>query len=145
MYKSMRRWIVVHSQPFFQVHVATKLHAEGKELHKLVLPTVKLYGKDGQSTKRQLPFVADGVSVNIPVLVQMGSEQKCLQGMNAIQKLGIRLTHANGQPVAVQSATGSSTSLVYLVQASTIPGSLSVLKELGLSSSEVIADNWPRW
>lgn len=76
--------------------VARKLRAEGKQLPKLTKPTVKLYGKDGQSGKGELNITAqvtlsvaaDGKTVNVPVFVQSDSQQSCLLGMNAIPKLG---------------------------------------------------------
>ena len=64
--------------------VAVKLRANGKPIPTLVLPTVKLYGKDGEDGKRELDIsaqvelttVVDGISVRVPMLIQPKSEQK---------------------------------------------------------------------
>ena len=110
--------------------VAAKLRAGGGQLPKLTLPTVKLYGKDGQSDKKELYITAQVElslvsDVRVPVLVQPESEQECLLGMIAIPKLGIQLLRPNGKPVCAeiaQSAVDLKTSSVHLVQTSTIPG-----------------------
>ena len=115
--------------------VARKLRAEGKLLPKLTKPTVRLYGKDGQSGRRELnitaqtelAFAADGKVVKVPVLIQPDSEQSCLLGMNAIPELGVQLLCPDGKPVCTASARPARDSVqevssVQLVQASTIPG-----------------------
>ena len=110
--------------------VARKLRAEGKLLPKLTKPTVRLYGKDGQSGRRELnitaqtelAFAADGKVVKVPVLIQPDSEQSCLLGMNAIPELGIQLLCPDGKPVCTASARPARDSVqevssVQLVQA----------------------------
>ena len=70
--------------------VAAKLQEQGKEIPKLRLPSVKLYGKDGDNDRNELhivaevtlTFEADGKSVSAPVFVQPNIEQSCLLGMN---------------------------------------------------------------
>ncbi len=65
------------------------------------------------------------MTAKVTVLVQPGSDQACLVGMNAIPKLGIRLLRSNGTPVCAevdQVATGPKTSIVRLVQTCTLPG-----------------------
>ena len=52
-----------------------------------------------EETSPNLQDLADGVTAKVTVLVQPGSDQACLVGMNAIPKLGIRLLRSNGTPV----------------------------------------------
>ena len=78
--------------------VAKKLRSEDKPLPKLTLPMKKGNGKDRKidgrelniTAETELAFVVD-VAKSVRLLVQPESEQDCLVGMNAIQKLELQL------------------------------------------------------
>ena len=58
------------------------------------------------------------------MLVQPQSEQECLLGMNAIPKLGLQLLRLDGTHLCandVDSGSESKSSVLSLVQASTVP------------------------
>ncbi len=74
-----------------------------------------------EETSPNLQDLADGVTAKVTVLVQPGSDQACLVGMNAILKLGIRLLHSNGIPVCAE-VDQVATRPVRLVQTCTLPG-----------------------
>ena len=90
---------------------------------------MKVYGKDRELDRRELnitaqtelAFVVDGVAKSVTVLVQPESEQDCLVGMNAIQKLGIQLLRSNGTSICAENSLSTKSS-VRLLQACTIPG-----------------------
>ena len=80
---------------------------QGRDPPPLELPTVRLYGKDGRRGGIELPvtaqvslvFTANSKSITVPVLVQPGSEQACLLGINAIPLLGIKLVYSDGDAI----------------------------------------------
>lgn len=71
------------------------LKQKGRELPPLELPTVRLYGKDGEKGGRellntaQIPLILSlgEKSVSVPVFVQPDSNQACLLGINVIPLL----------------------------------------------------------
>ena len=93
------------------------LKQQGKNLPPLELPTVRLYGKDGQKRGKKLVITAQITlvlslgdrSVQVPVFVQPDSEQACLLGINAIPHLGINVSHSDGKPVVTQESISSLT------------------------------------
>ncbi len=94
------------------------LKQQGENLPPLELPTVRLYGKDGQKGGKQLLVITAQItlvlslgdrSVQVPVFVQPDSEQSCLLGINAIPHLGINVSHSDGKPVVTQESISSLT------------------------------------
>ena len=87
--------------------VIRHLKKSGRKVPPLELPTVRLFGKDGQKGGKQLrvtaqlslDFTLESKSVTVPVFVQPDSDQDCLLGMNAIPLLGIKVLHHDGEPI----------------------------------------------
>ena len=87
--------------------VSRHLRQQGREAPQLEIPTVHLYGKDGEKGGKELQITAqlplvfsvDSKSVTVPVFVQPDSEQACLLGVNAIPLLGIRVIRCNGESI----------------------------------------------
>ena len=83
------------------------LKQQGQELPPLVLPTVRLYGKDGKKGGKELVITAEvpltltlgDKTVSVPVFVQPDSVQACLLGINAIPLLGISVLQQDGKSV----------------------------------------------
>ena len=112
--------------------ISKKLQSQGKPLPGLLLPTVRLYGKDGRSKNQPLNITdevvlkvaADGKTTSVPMFVQPDSEQPCLLGMNVIPTLGIKILRSNGKSLMEQPVDPRNTLTVFvsLVQVETIPG-----------------------
>ena len=87
----------------------------GKPLQELEIPTVRLFGNDGEGnghefviTAQVCPTIqADGESVGVLVFVQPDSSQLCLLGMNVLPSLGFTLLWANGEPPIVKPDSSS--------------------------------------
>ena len=118
----------------------TTLHAvnrhlkqQGRELPPLELPTVRLYGKDGEKGGKELLITAQvplllslgDKSVSVPVFVQPDSDQACLLGINAIPVLGISVLQSDGKPVLSHIPSSSPSepevATVSLVESVTLP------------------------
>ena len=105
------------------------LRQQGRALPELELPTVRLYGKDGEKGSKQLVitaqvplvFTLDDRSVSVPVFIQPDSEQACLMGMNVIPLLGIRIVHGTGKPVLPSDMGDTDIATVSLVESATLP------------------------
>ena len=89
--------------------VAKHLHQQGRELPKLELPSVKLYGRSGVNSSEltltaqaQLELTLDGHKISTPVFVQPDSEIPLLLGMNVLPRLGLLFLHADGRPLEVK-------------------------------------------
>ncbi len=112
--------------------IAQHRSQNSQPLPKLELPSVHLYGKDGEKKRRQLVVTAqvamtisvDQHSVIVPVFVQPDSAQECLLGMNAIPFLGFVMTRSNGETLwsPPNSTSEESEAYVNLVSSVTIPG-----------------------
>ena len=77
------------------------------------------------TAQTELFIEADGQKVNASVFVEPSSEQSCLLGMNVLPHLGVNILKANGEPLhhlPVGSGSDSTSTIVRLVQANTIPG-----------------------
>ena len=87
--------------------VTERLRQQGRSLPELEIPSVRLYGKDGERGGKALPITAqlsltfsvDSKSVTVPVFVQPDSEQACLLGVNAIPLLSISVIRCNGKSI----------------------------------------------
>jgi len=85
--------------------VNRRLKQQGQELPPLELPTVRLYGKDGNKGGKELVITAQvpltlslgDKAVSVPVFVQPDSVQTCLLGINAIPLLGISILPHDGK------------------------------------------------
>jgi hypothetical protein len=100
--------------------IVCHLRKSGQEVPPLQLPTVRLYGKDGQTGGKELCVTTQvsvlitvkGRSVSVPAFVQPDSEQACLLGMNALPLLGIQVLHHDGEPIlALDHNAGESPSV----------------------------------
>ena len=86
-----------------------RLRKVGKKMPPLELPSVQLFGKDGEEGSKELCITAQvpltlqlkSRSVTVPVFVQPHSEQRCLLGMNVIPLLGIEIRHCDGEPILI--------------------------------------------
>ena len=121
------------------------LREVGKKLPPLELPTVRLFGKDGQEGGKELCITAQvpltfqlkSRSVTVPVFVQPNSEQQCLLGMNAIPLLGIEVKHSDGEPILVlDQNTPTESARVNLVGAVSIPAQKGKIVRSRISSPE---------
>jgi len=91
----------------FLHQIARKCRDEGSDLPELSMPTVRLFGKDGQEGGHELVITAqvdlvlsaDGKTVTVPVFVQPCSTQECLLGMNAVPLLGLAFLDNKGEPL----------------------------------------------
>ena len=109
--------------------VKDQLLRQGKEVPKLRLPSVKLYGKDCDNDRNELNITSevtltlevDGRSVKAPVFVQPNSEQPCLLGMNIAPELGLKFLDTQGFPLK-ECPSQICQGKVQLIQASTLPG-----------------------
>ncbi len=105
--------------------VARHIRKTGQDVPTLELPTVKLYGKDGQKGGKELCITAQvslciTQSVTVPVFIQPDSEQPCLLGMNSLLPLGVQV---DGKPLLKlrQSKAEEKMLKVNLVSALTLP------------------------
>ena len=116
---------------FFLHRIVEQYKREEKVMPELVLPTARLYGKDGRdgghelyiTAQVDLPLQADGVSVTVPVFVQPNSAQECLLGMNAAPLLGLKFLDSKGRPLrsVPENKLVPSSARVSLLEAVTIP------------------------
>ena len=104
--------------------------SKGEPLPALEKPTARLFGKDGEGGGKELTITAqievdieaDGECVRVPVFVQPQSGQECLLGMNVIPALGLVITRANGEALAVKQDNDHRVAHVRLVESVSIPG-----------------------
>ena len=111
--------------------IANHLRQAGKDPLVLELPTVRLFGKDGQKGGSELCITAQVTLsielksriVKVPVFVQPDSEQRCLLGMNVIPLLGIEVRHCDGEPILLldQKELSSGAVTVNLISATSVP------------------------